>query len=184
MNDDRYQVEQIEQKLNDLYEKRIELIKAQKQTDYQRYFGHPSLQPESELQEINSEIDRLEKKESAEKDWTKSLFYSHTLRSWNFHYPPDQLGLYVFSLIGMGTVVKAYWKSWNIKKASEILKSGVVKSDMLSIHRHFSGLNNEDLQHVKIMQRIVKGKAFVGAGILIIAFVGFVQLKNKHKSIQ
>lgn len=39
------------------------------------------------------------------KDWSKSSFYSHTLRAYNFDYPPDQMGLYLTITI-IGTVRK------------------------------------------------------------------------------
>jgi hypothetical protein len=115
-----------------------------------------------------------------EKDWSKSPLYSHTLRSWNFDYPPDQMDFYLFTLTGIVIVSKALWRSWNIKKAAEMLEKGV-ESEMLSFHRHFSGLNNEQLKAARMMRRAVKLKAFAFTGLLLTGFTAFVQLKNKNR---
>ena len=117
-----------------------------------------------------------------EKDWSKSLFYSHTLRSCNFDYPPDQLGLYLFTLTATGMVSKAFWKSWNIEKAADLLKNGVVESEMLSFHRHFSGLTNERLlNEARMMRNIVRFKSVASAGLLVSGFCLFVQFKNINR---
>jgi hypothetical protein len=91
------------------------------------------------------------------KDWSKSPFYSHALRSRNFDYPADQMGFYLYTLTGIGILSKALWMSWNIKKAAEMLEKGV-ETEMLSFHRHFSGLNNEQLKEARMMRKIVKLK--------------------------
>ena len=152
--------------------------------------------PDPELQSIKEEIAHLKTRELEylkilqaaasipppvpEKDWSKSPFYSHTLKSWNFDYPVDQMGFYVTTLTGVGIVSKALWRSWNIKKAAEMLEKGV-ESEMLSFHRHFSGLNNEQLKDARIMRQAVKLKAFAFAGLLVTGFTAFVQLKNKNR---
>ena len=115
-----------------------------------------------------------------EKDWSKSPFYSHTLKSWYFDYPADQMGFYVTTLTGFGIVSKALWRSWNIKKAAEMLDNGV-ESEMLSFHRHFSGLNNEQLKDARMMRQAVKFKAFAFTGLLVTGFAAFVQLKNRNR---
>jgi hypothetical protein len=115
-----------------------------------------------------------------EKGLVQVSFLSHALRSRNFDYPADQMGFYLFTLTGIGIVSKALWRSWNIKKAAERLETGV-GTEMLSFHRHFSGLNNEQLKEARMMRKIVKLKAFAFAGLLVIGFTAFVQLKNKHQ---
>ena len=203
MNDEK--IEKIQQELKQLSQKRVELSKSHQQrlksheeqkTLYQHLFGQPPVQPDPELQAVISEITRLEKDKDnyfkilqaaasipppvPEKDWSKSPFYSHTLMSWNFGYPSDQLGFYVTTLTGIGIVSKALWRSWNIKKAAEMLEKGV-ESEMLPFHRHFSGLNNEQLKDARMMRYAVKLKAFAFTGLLVAGFTAFVQLKNKNR---
>jgi hypothetical protein len=191
MNDEK--IEKIQKKLEQLSEKHLEL----QRTHQQQFFLYRWLQqPDPELQAIKDEITRLEKDKDCyfkilqaaasipppvpEKDWSKSPFYSHTLKSWNFDYPVDQMGFYVTTLTGIGIVSKALWRSWNIKKAAEMLEKGV-ESEMLSFHRHFSGLNNEQLKDAKMMRQAVKLKAFAFTGLLVTGFTAFVQLKNKNR---
>jgi hypothetical protein len=116
-----------------------------------------------------------------EKDWSKSPFYSHTLRSWNFDYPVDQMGFYVTAGTGIGIVTKALWRSWNIKKAAELLQQGDEESELLSVHRRLSGLNNLELKDQVIMRQFMKIKALAVAGMIIGGFIAFVQLKNKNR---
>ena len=95
MNNIAKEIEAIQQELDQLYLKKLELAEAR-----------PS---DLELHSINDEIVRLERDEEnhfkilqaaasvrkpnpeKEKDWTMYPFYSHTVRSWNFAYPPDQI---------------------------------------------------------------------------------------------
>jgi hypothetical protein len=163
---------------------------------YQHLFGQPPLLPDPELQSVNSKIEDLKEDKRQiygilqaaasiplllpETDWSKSPFFSHTLKSRNFDYPVDQMGFYVTTLIGFGIVSKAFWRSWNIKKAAEMLDNGV-ESEMLSFHRHFSGLNNEQLKDARMMRRVVKLKAFAFTGLLVTGFAAFVQLKNRNR---
>jgi hypothetical protein len=81
-----------------------------------------------------------------EKDWSKSPFYSHTLKSWNYDYPVGQMGFYVTTLTGIGIVSKALWRSWNIMKPAEIFRQGVDSAEpgKFDFHMHNSGLTNED----------------------------------------
>jgi hypothetical protein len=203
MNEEK--VEKIQQRLEHLSQKRLELSKAHQQriksheeqkTLYQHLFGQPPLPSDPELQSVTDEIEDLKEQRRdiykilqaaasipppiPEKDWSKSPFYSHTLKSWNFDYPVDQMGFYVTTLTGFGIVSKALWRSWNIKKAAEMLEKGV-ESDMLSFHRHFSGLNNEQLKDARMMRQAVKLKAFAFTGLLVTGFVAFVQLKNRDR---
>ena len=91
------------------------------------------------------------------------------------------MGFYVTTLTGIGIVSKALWRSWNIKKAAEMLDNGV-ESEMLSFHRHFSGLNNnEQLKDARMMRKAVKLKAFAFTGLLVTGFAAFVQLKNRNR---
>ena len=203
MSDEK--IEKIQQELKQLSQKQVELERTHQQkvesheeqkTLYQHLFGQPPLQPDPELQAVKEEIARLERdKENyfkilqaaasvpppvPEKDWSKSPFYSHTLKSWNFDYPADQMGFYVTTLTGIGIVSKALWRSWNIKKAAEMLDNGV-ESEMLSFYRHFSGLNNEQLKDARMMRKAVKLKAFAFTGLLVTGFTAFVQLKNRNR---
>jgi len=205
MNEEKIEIKEIQQRLEQLSQKQVELAKAHQQrvksheeqkTLYQHLFGQPPLPPDPELESVKDEIARLKRdKENIykilqaaasipppvpEKDWSKSPFYSHTLKSWNFDYPVDQMGFYVTTLTGFGIVSKALWRSWNIKKAAEMLDNGV-ESEMLSFHRHFSGLNNEQLKDARMMRQAVKLKAFVFTGLLVTGFTAFVQLKNKNR---
>jgi hypothetical protein len=191
MNDER--IEKIQQELKELSQKQLELAKSHQR----QFFLYRWLQgPDPELQSVKDEIARLDRREQEylkilqaaasipppveEKDWSKSPFYSHTLKSWNFDYPVDQMGLYVTTLTGFGIMSKAIWRSWNIKKAAEMLNNGV-ESEMLSFHRHFSGLNNEQLKDARMMRQAVKLKAFAITGLLVTGFAAFVQLKNRNR---
>ena len=186
-------IKDIQQELKQLSQKQVELSKSHQQ----QFFLYRWLQgPDPELQSVKEEIARLEKDKDnyfkilqaaasipppvPEKDWSKSPFYSHTLKSWNFDYPVDQMGFYVTTLTGIGIVSKALWRSWNIKKAAEMLEKGV-ESEILSFHRHFSGLNNEQLKDARMMRQAVKLKAFAFTGLLVTGFTAFVQLKNKNR---
>ena len=93
------------------------------------------------------------------------------------------MNLYLAGTTRFGLISKAMWKSWNIKKAAEALEKGA-DSDMLAFHRHFSGLNNEQLKDAKRMRQVVKFKAFAAAGIFIAAFSAFVQIKNRNRLIK
>jgi hypothetical protein len=202
MNDN---IKEIQQELKELFQKRLVLAEAQQQrvktceqqkTLYQQLFGQPPLPSDPKLEAINSEIAHLQRRELEyikvlqaaasvpppvpETDWTKSPFYSHTLKSWNYDYPVDQMGFYLTSVTGIGLVSKALWRSWNIKKAGEILEKGV-ESDMLPFHRHFSGLNNEQLKDARMMRQAVTLKAFAYAGLMISGFSAYVQLKNRDR---
>ena len=112
-----------------------------------------------------------------EKDWSKSPFYSHTLKSWNYDYPVDQMFLYVTTLTGIGILSKALWRSWNIKKSAELLEQGGGESELLSVHRRFYNL---ELKDQVFLRRFLKMKALAKAGLLMTGFVAFVQLKNKN----
>ena len=183
-----------DKKLEQLSQKQLDLQK----THQQQFFLYRWLQgPDPDLQSVNDEIARLEKDKDnyfkilqaaasipppvLKKDWSKSPFYSHTLRSWNYDYPPDQMGFYVTTLTGIGIVSKAFWRSWNIKKAAEMLEKGGGESEMLSFHRHFSGLNNLELKYQVVWRRFLKLKALAVAGLLVSVFTAFVQLKNKNR---
>jgi hypothetical protein len=63
--------------------------------------------------------------------------------------------------------------SGNVEKGGEL--------EMLSFHRHSSGLNNEQLRDSRIMRQIVKLKAFALSGLLVTGFTAFVQLENKNR---
>ncbi|KAL3774005.1 hypothetical protein ACHAW5_004855 [Stephanodiscus triporus] len=205
MSDEKIEIKEIQKKLEQLSQKHLELVKSHQQrvksheeqkTLYEHLVGQPPLPPDPELQAVKEEIARLDRREQEylkilqaaasipppvpEKDWSKSPFYSHTLKSWNFDYPVDQMGFYVTTLTGTGIVSKALWRSWNIKKAAEMLDNGV-ESEMLSFHRHFSGLNNEQLKDARMMRHAVKLKAFAFTGLLVTGFVAFVQLKNRNR---
>ncbi len=206
-NDEK--IEQIQQELKQLSQKHLELERAHQQrvksheeqkTLYRHLFGQPPVQPDPELQSVKEEIARLEKDKDnyfkiiqaaasipppvLKKDWTKSPFYSHTLRSWNYDYPPDQMGFYVTTLTGIGIVSKAFWRSWNIKKAAEIFKQGVESAEpgKFDFHMHNSGVASEkNLVRAMASRGYKTGKAVAVAGLLVTGFAVFVQLKNKNR---
>ncbi len=195
MNDEK--IEKIQQELKQLSQKQVELSKAHQR----QFFLYRWLQgSDPELQSVISEIDRLERgKENyfkilqaaasipppvPEKDWSKSLFYSRTLKSWNYDYPADQMGFYVTTLTGIGVMSKALWRSWNIKKAAEIFKEGVdsAESGKFDFHMHNSGLSSEkNLVRAMASRGYQTGKAFAVAGLLVTGFAAFVQLKNRNR---
>ena len=208
-NDDKIEIEKIQKKLEQLSQKQVELSRAHQQrvksheeqkTLYQHLLGQqPPLQPDPELEAVKEEIENLKEQRRRlydilqtaaslpppvpEFDWSKSPFYSHTLRSYKFDYPVDQMGFYITTLTSITLVSKALWRSWNIKKAAEMLEKGVGSEipEMLSFHRHFSGLNNEQLKHSRMIRQAVKLKAFAIAGLLMTGFTVFVQIKNENR---
>jgi hypothetical protein len=116
MNDEKFEIKEIQKKLEQLSQKQVELSKSHQQrlksheeqkTLYQHLFGQPPLPPDPELQSVNSQIEDLKEQRRdyfkilqaaasipppvPEKDWSKSPFYSHTLKSWNFDDPVDQM---------------------------------------------------------------------------------------------
>jgi hypothetical protein len=192
MNDEK--IEKIQQELKQLSQKQLELSKSHQQ----QFFLYRWLQgPDPELQAVKEEIEDLKEQRRRlydilqaaasipppvpEKDWSKSPFYSHTLKSWNFDYPVDQMGFYVTTLTGIGIVSKALWRSWNIKKAAELLQQGGEEPELLSIHRRFSGLNNLELKDEVVWRRFLKMKALAIAGLVVTGFTAFVQLKNRNR---
>jgi hypothetical protein len=194
-NDEK--IKEIQQELNQLSQKQVELSKAHQQ----QFFLYRWLQgPDPELQAVISKIEDLKEDKRRlydilqaaasvpppvpEKDWSKSPFYSHTLKSWNFDYPVDQMGFYVTTLTGVGIVSKALWRSWNIKKAAEIFKQGVDSAEpgKFDFHMHNSGLANEkNLVRAMASRGYITGKSIAVAGLLVTGFAGFVQLKNKNR---
>jgi hypothetical protein len=192
MSDEK--IEKMLQELKQLSQRKVELLKSHQQ----QFFLYRWLQgPDPEVESVKDEIAHLKTTHLEylktlraaasipppvpKKDCSMSPFYSHTLKSWKFDYPFDQMGFYVTSLTGFGIVSNALWRSWNIKKAAEMLDNGV-ESEMLSFHRHFSGLNNEQLKDAKMMRHVVKLKAFAFTGLLVTGFAAFVQLKNRNKN--
>jgi hypothetical protein len=235
MNDEKREVEKIQQELKQLSQKQLDLQKTHQQRvksykqrvqafeqrvkDYeqqkslhQRLFGQPPLQPDPELlvdpdlspdpelQSVNSQIQDLKEQRGRlydilqaaasipppvpEKDWSKSPFYSHTLKSWNFDYPADQMGFYVTTFTGIGIVSKAIWRSWNIKKAAEIFRKGVDSAEpgKFDFHMHNSGCASEkNLGRAMASRGFITGKSVAAAALLVSVFSAFVQLKNKNR---
>ena len=148
-NDEK--IEQIQQELKQLSQKQVELSKAHQQQFFlYRWFQGPDPELESVKEDKRRLYDILQAAASVpppapEKDWSKSPFFSHTLKSWNFDYPVDQMGFYVTTLTGIGIVSKALWRSWNIKKAAEIFRQGVDSAEpgKFDFHMHNSGLASE-----------------------------------------
>ncbi len=67
-------------------------------------------------------------------DWTKYPLYSHTLTSWRYQYLADQMNFYLITIASTVCIGKAFWRSWNIKKAMEILKT---KEDFVEIGKFY-----------------------------------------------
>ena len=97
MNDYRKKIEEIKQELDQLSQKKLEILKTQQQ----KSVLHRGIQqPDLEIESINGQIGDLERQEEIrikipqaaasnppavlEKNWSKSALYSHTLGSWNF----------------------------------------------------------------------------------------------------
>ncbi len=207
MNEDK--IENIQQELRQLSQKQLELAKTfrkkveshkEQKTLYQHIFGQSPLQPDPELESVNSEIARLERRELEymkilqvaasnpppipEMDWSASPFYSQTLMSWNFDYPADQMGFYVTALTGFGIASKSLWRCWNIKKAGEIFQKGISSAEpgKFDFHMHNSGLSNErNIVRAMASRGYITGKAFAVAALLLTGFAAFVQLKNKNR---
>jgi hypothetical protein len=195
MNDEK--INEIQKKLEQLSQKQVELSKSHQQ----QFFLYRWLQgPDPELQAVKDDIAHLKIREVEylkilqaaasipppvpEKDWSKSPFYSHTLKSWNFDYPVDQMGFYVTTLTGIGIVSKALWRSWNIKKAAEIFRQGADSAEpgKFDFHMHNSGLASEkNLVRAMASRGFITGKSVAVAGLLVTGFAAFVQLKNKNR---
>jgi hypothetical protein len=115
-----------------------------------------------------------------EKDWSKSPFYSKTLKELNFDYGPDQFGFYGATLTGFGIVARAGWRSWNIKMASRAMEKGL-NDGSLDFHIHHSGKTNEQQITRAINTRhFAVGRAVALAGLLMGTVTAFVQFKNRN----
>jgi hypothetical protein len=196
-NDEKIEIKEIQKKLEQLSQKQVELQKTQQQ----QFFLYRWLQgPDPELQSVKDEIEDLKEQRRRlydilqaaaatppplpEKDWSKSPFYSHTLKSLNFDYPVDQMGFYVTMLTGIGMVSKTLWRSWNTKKAAEIFRKGVnsAEAGKFDFHMHNSGLASEKyLARAMASRGFITGKSVAVAGLLVTGFAAFVQLKNKNR---
>ena len=195
----------VEQELQKRFAKRRQLIEAHEshyeayktqKTIFQRFFGQPpfaqdlvgldSIDAEiadfQEQRRIYADILSSARRPVPEQDWLNHPFYSHNLKSWNFNYPADQLGLYLASLTGIGIVSKAIWRSWHIKRAAQVIQDSSADPGLVSFHRYFSRLNNDQLKDVARMRRHVTLRALGTAGLLIGAFAAFVQLKNTRRT--
>ena len=202
------EVDKIERELEQLYGKQVELSKAWQErvklyegqkTLYHRIVGQPPLEKDRALLAVEREIDGLQRdKENylkiiaslpppvpvEAKDWSKSRFYSHTLRSWNFDYPGDQLGFYAYCLVGIGVVSRAFWRCWNIKQASEICAKGIetVEPGRFEFHMHSSGLPyGTNLVGAMGYRKYMVGMAFAKALLIVSGFAAFVRLKNRDR---
>ena len=186
-------IEKIQQELKQLSQKQVEL----QRTHQQQFFLYRWLQgTDPELQAVKEEITRMEKDKDnyfkilqaaasipppvPEKDWSKSPFYSHTLKSWSFDYPVDQMGFYVTILTGIGIVSKALWRSYNIRKAYTAIQMGI--KDDIDVYLHRSGLNEEKnvYRAMKSRHRYVRF-AFGKWAAIVASFTAFVQLKNRNR---
>ena len=197
------QLLKIHQELEQLYIKKIKLVKAReeqlKKTIYQTLFGQPKLSIDAELESIDCQIDGLKKKsdlylnilkiaaaaantakaKEIPYDWSKSLFFSKTLHELNFKYPPDQIGFYLVSMIGITIISKAYWKSWNITKGAEIIATNG-NPEMMPFHRTFTKLRNEEFKEALGLRKIYKVTAFAKAAFYMGAYCFYVHFKNMH----
>ena len=183
-------IKEIQQELKELSQKQVELSKAHQQQFFlSRWLQGPDPELESVKEDKRRLYDILQAAASVpppapEKDWSKSPFFSHTLKSWNFDYPVDQMGFYVTTLTGIGIVSKALWRSWNIKKAAEIFRQGVDSAEpgKFDFHMHNSGLASEkNLVRAMASRGFITGKSVAVAGLLVTGFAAFVQLKNKNR---
>lgn len=120
------------------------------------------------------------KYEIADRDWTQYPLYSQTLRSLNFDYPVDQIGFYISTMTGVGFILRGFLRSWCVKEAAPLLEKGLQNED-LSLYRHCSGMNNEQLKDSMRFRRIIKLRSFALAGCIISGFSGLVQIKNRNR---
>jgi hypothetical protein len=55
---------------------------------------------------------------------------------------------------------------------------------MISFHRYYTGMNNEELKSPVLMRRIVKFNAFAKAGFLITGLTIFVKLNSATPNLK
>jgi hypothetical protein len=109
-------------------------------------------------------------------DWTQYPFYCHTLKKYNYNYPADQFGLYFAVGTSALFIGKTFWKTWNIKKANEAKPDSLE----LSLHRYYSGLNDQQLKDAAKVRQFMKLRAVAISTLLLAVYNGYVQLKNKY----
>ena len=90
------------------------------------------------------------------------------------------MGFYVITLIGIGIVSKALWRSYNIRKAYTAIQMGI--KDDIDVYLHRSGLNEEKYAYRAMTSRHRYVRFAFGKWAAIVAsFTAFVQLKNKNR---
>ncbi len=184
MNDDRKEIEKIQQRLQ-ISKKQIELLKA----DQRQFFLNRWLQRNPELQSINIEIARLERRESdhfkilqnaasipPEKDWSKSLFYSHTVRCvFGAETPFDQYGLYISAAGGMFLVLRSLFRSYHALKAVEFAP----KTEDRRFHSYLARATEEQLLDAKLFAHQLRTKGILSGLLFPIGFIAYILNKQK-----
>ena len=143
-NDEKIEIEKIQQELKQLSQKHLELSKAHQQrvksheeqkTLYQHLLGQPPLPPDPELQAVNSEIEDLKEQRRRlydilqaaasipppvpEVDWTKSPLYWKRLAEFGLITPAEQFNAYTSfagGMVGLGYAASNFYRSHHLFK--------------------------------------------------------------------
>ncbi len=131
--DGRKRIAEIEQELEELSQKHLDLVEAQQQKFFLLRWCQP---PNPELEAVNSEIAHLKEKKRGlykalqaaalrplpvpKKDWSNSFLYSQTLRrGLGAETPFDQYRVYISTTIGSFIICRSFFRSYHMRKAAE-----------------------------------------------------------------
>jgi hypothetical protein len=195
--DDR--IKRYQQWLGSITQDEIELVDAQQQRImlleqskilYQQLFGQ-SLESDPELEFINSEIARLKKYQRqvydviqaassvprpivVEKDWSKYLFYSQTLRKIvNAQTPFEQYNLYMYFTVGMYLGLRSIFRSHHALKAVKFAPG----TDDRCFHSYLAGATSEELVYAKKYAHRIRVKGILGGLLVPICYITYLQIK-------
>jgi len=194
MSDDWKEIEKIQQELNQLSQKQVELSKDHQQkvnslekqkTLYQHLFGQPPLQPDPELQAVNSKIQDLKEDKRRlydilqaaasvpppveEKDWSKSRFYSKHLAELGLVTPAEQISTVSGGMVGLGYSVSNFYRSHHLFKLTHCKE----KTEEWTYHWARSRATPEQIELASywIGRLQFRGFAALGAPLLFVFYM-------------
>jgi hypothetical protein len=204
MIDDRKQIERIQQEMKQLSQKQHELVKdhnqktksyEQQKTLYQRIFGQPILQPDPELQSINSRIEDLKEQRRdymkviqaaasvpppvPEKDWSKTPLYSKRLTKFGLITPADQINGYtsfVGGIIGLVYAGSNFYRAHHLFKLTHCME----KTEEWTYHwaRARATPQQIELASYWIGRFKLRGYAALGAPLLFVVYMWSKRMKQ------
>ena len=182
MSDDWKEIEKIQQELNQLSQKQVELSKDHQQ----QFFLYRWLQgPDPELQAVKEEIAHLKTREVEylkilqaaasvpppveEKDWSKSRFYSKHLAELGLVTPAEQISTVSGGMVGLGYSVSNFYRSHHLFKLTHCKE----KTEEWTYHWARSRATPEQIELASywIGRLQFRGFAALGAPLLFVFYM-------------